>query len=266
MEFLSVLKQTLNLLEIREDHFDDVFELLLRQCVKVWASARQDGIPWSRLTTYLAPLPVVWFYFHFGSSKSLGYKLIWHHCHLLSCLVFSFSGRFLRTPRWKTMQQCWTDGHMCRMGCRTPCHIAQSVRVSACQRQDFVSAQRTKHKSVPVQDRSWYTCEWRTSANGCCTSCSWNGWASCTRYFPHRPGLPARTPSRAEASCAWHRARLWWSCCDALIGPDSYRPRCSWGVHPCCLHMIRDNPEETVKAFVDCLELTVILAVTVGVA
>ena len=35
VEFLSVLKQTLKLLEIREDHFDDVIELLLRQCVIV---------------------------------------------------------------------------------------------------------------------------------------------------------------------------------------------------------------------------------------
>ena len=34
VEFLSVLKQTLVLLEIREDHFDDDFDLLLRQFVK----------------------------------------------------------------------------------------------------------------------------------------------------------------------------------------------------------------------------------------
>ena len=35
-------------------------------------------------------------------------------------------------------------------------------------------------------------------------------------------------------------------------------------VHSYCFRMIHDIPEETVKAFVDCLELTIILAVTIG--
>ena len=50
-----------------------------------------------------------------------------------SHLVFHSQAGLYTSPYRKPMQQCCSDRHICRMGYRTPCHITQSVRVSACQ-------------------------------------------------------------------------------------------------------------------------------------